>query len=558
MTKFRGRINLRKFQMVNKTEVFSKIGHKSVPRSAFNLSYEKKFTMDMGLLYPILHEEAVPGDIWEIGNSSVIRFQPLIAPILHQVKVRTYYFFVPYRILDEDWEEFITRGETGNSVVTLPLFNPAGFGANETASRAIGSLWDYLGFPTAMTPPPEACPIDYPRRAYYKIWNEFFRDQNLQTEVDETALVEYELKRRNWLKDYFTSALPFQQRGTPPALPIFGTATTDFSVPYVNSVSYDSRSQLVPMMSGNGLPANTDGLGWAIPSVSETPMSAETIDAYNDTGLEARFNNMLSDNNTVNISSLSSVDIADLRLASQLQVWMERNARAGARYTEFLRAHYGVTPTDDRLQRPEFLGGTSNDVIISEVLQTSSASGQPTPQGNLAGHGISVNGNFVDKYRVEEFGIIMGIMCVTPDPSYQDGINRQWLRRTTYDYYTPEFANLSEQEIKNAEITTRTVAQDPDGSINNAVFGYTGIFNEMRYKPNMVCGQMRDTFDYWHLGRQFDNTSPPSLNSDFVECNPRKDIFAVPSEPGLVCSFGNNLNVLRPMPIMAEPASLLR
>lgn len=516
---------------------FQKIGKARTPRTAFNLSYEKKFTADMGILYPILADECVPGDVWSVGNSAVIRFQPLVAPILHQIKVKTYYFFVPYRLLDENWEEFITRGETGNLVITLPVFNPNDY-ADANATVAKGTIWDFLGMPTGVIPPAEFCPIDYPRRAYYFIWNEFFRDQNLQNEINWATDVDgWELLRRNWTKDYFTSALPFQQRGNAPALPVVGSITGD--------AEFDLR--FISPQGGEGdVFAGTAGGAHFTTNVG--PNLAD-VKAGMDGALEA--------GTDVNITSaLTSVDIADLRLAFQLQVWMERNARSGVRYTEFLNAHFNVAPYDGRLQRPEFIGGTTNDVLISEVLQTSSTDGEPTPQGNLAGHGIAVQTSQVGKYRVEEFGVMIGLMCVYPTPAYQNGINRQWLRRTTYDFYFPEFANLSEQAIMNGELCTIPVADDPDGSQNLDIFGYTGRYNEMRYKPNMVCGDMRDTFDYWHLGRQFNPASPPALNEDFIVCRPRKDVFAVPSEPGMVVSFGNHLNVLRPMPVIAEPMKL--
>lgn len=520
---------------------FSHIEKASIPRSAFDLSYEKKMTADMGLIYPVLHDEAVPGDIWDISNSAVLRFQPLVAPVLQEIKVRTYYFFVPYRLLDSDWEEFITRGVTGNSVKVLPITDPAVTSVPAT-SVAVGSLWDYLGYPTTVEPPPEACPIDYPRRAYIRIWNEYFRDETLQTELDETDQDNNIILRCNWLKDYFTSASITQQRGLEPALPIFGSGTTDFTLPFTDLTGLAQASQMVPIQST--LNANDFGSS----TTGGTPIATG--------GQQAIYSGVLSDNNALDLSSLSSVDIADLRLAFQLQAWMERNSRAGARYTEFLQAQYNVSPTDERLQRAEFLGGTSNDVIISEVLQTGETGS--SPQGNLAGHGISVSGNHIDKYRVEEFGIMLGVLVVTPKAAYQDGINRQWLRRTTFEFYNPLFADLSEQEIKNAELTTLGIVADPVGTQNNAVFGYTGIFNEMRYKPSLVCGQMRTTFDYWHLGRQFNPASAPALNSAFIECNPRKDIFAVPSEPTMVISFGNHLNVLRPMPIMAIPGSIIK
>ena len=251
--------------------------------------------------------------------------------------------------------------------------------------------------------------------------------------------------------------------------------------------------------------------------------------------------------NTVDLSSATTFDISDLRLAFQIQKWMERNARAGARYTEFLRAHFGVSPRDERLQRPEYIGGSKSPVIFSEVLQTSSTD-VTSPQGNLAGHGLTVSQSYCGKYHATEYGLVIGLMSVMPRTSYSQGINRQWLRRTKYDFYFPEFANLSEQAVENAEICATA-----SSAHNTGIFGYQGRYDEMRTKDNMVCSQMRDTFDYWHLARQFDPTTPPTLNDDFVECIPRKDIFAVPSEPGLIVSFGNIIKAIRPLPIMGEP-----
>ena len=224
---------------------------------------------------------------------------------------------------------------------------------------------------------------------------------------------------------------------------------------------------------------------------------------------------------------------------------MERNARAGARYVEFLNSHFGVSPRDDRLQRPEYIGGSKSPIIISEVLQTSSTD-VTTPQGNMAGHAMGLSSSFCGKYSATEYGLIIGIMSVMPKPSYQQGIDRQWLRRTTYDFFFPEFVNLSEQAVLNAEIYASAVEED-----NLDIFGYQGRYNEMRVKSNMVCSQMRDTFDYWHLGRKFD--SLPVLNDEFIECIPSKRIFAAESEPGLIVSFGNVIKAFRPLPLMPEP-----
>lgn len=528
---------------------FDKIGEQRVSRSAFNLSYEKKYTCDMAQIIPILADSCIPGDIWELGNSSIVRFQPLVAPVLHQIQLKTYYFFVPNRIIDPDWEEFITRGVTGDVVKVLPLMRPD----DQTIPAdmiAEGTLWDYFGFPTGINPPDDGLPLDYPRRSYYQIWNDYFRDQNLQTEIDITAIDNFTIKNIAWQKDYFTSSLPFLLRGTPPALPVFGSGSADFAIPYGNIAGSNINSL-------NWLAMSVSGGDSYLGSMTGVPTATTgDVTANNRVATIDDFNTLLEDNNTIDGSTFTSADISDIRLAWQLQVWMERNARAGARYTEHLQAHFGVSPRDERLQRAEFLGGSTSDVIISEVLQTSRSDVGENPQGNLAGHGIAVQSTGIGKYRVEEHGTIMGFCVVVPKPAYQDGINRQWLYRTTFDFYSPEFANLSEQAIYNGELIMKDKSVDTDGSYAKGVFGYTGIFNEHRYKPNLVCGEMRSTYDYWHLGRQFNPAAPPVLDATFIECIPRKDIFAAPSEPGLIISFGNHLNVLRPMPIIAEPMDL--
>ena len=390
-------------------------------------------------------------------------------------------FFVPYRLLWDDWEKFITKGTDGNFTATLPRWTPT--------SNAVGSLWDYMGMPVGVTPNNRK-PVDFPKRAYNFIYNNFYRDETLIPELD--IKVSDTILRRAWEKDYFTSSLPWQQRGTAPALPISGTTAAIFNGATSDTV-LSSLNKSIGMEDASTIRGSTAGFGSA-------------------------FKTWLN-NNSISLSSATTFNVSDLRLAFQTQKWLERNARGGARYTEFLRAHFNVSPRDDRLQRPEYIGGSKSPVIISEVLQTSAttATGSNTPQGNMAGHGISVNQSQCAHYFAQEFGLIMGIMSVMPRTAYQQGINRQWLRQTPYDFPFPEFVNLSEQAIEGAEIYAS--ATDAD---NVSVFGFQGRYDEMRYKPNMVCGHMRDTYDYWHLGRQF--TSKPLLNQSFIECVPRKDV----------------------------------
>lgn len=491
-------------------KLFKNVGSLQPGKSMFDLSYEKKFSCDMGQLIPIMADEVVPGDIFTIGNNAVIRFQPLVAPVLHEINVYVHYFFVPYRLLWDEWETFITGGVTGDEVPTMPTWNP---GAGENVE---GTLWDYLGFPTGVDPD-GAYPIDLPRRAYYFIYNEYYRDETLIAEIDITG-TDYTILNRAWEKDYFTSALTFQQRGTGPAFPIVGSTTAE----------WDPADIIFALSDEPVRTSNTAARPWLYSNNVNSRQNLEDFLA----------------SNTVDLSTAAPIDISDLRLGFQVQKWMERNARAGARYTEFLGSHFGVKPTDERLDRPEYIGGSKFPVIISEVLQTSESN--TTAQGTLAGHGISVNADYVAKYRATEFGIIMGIMSVMPRPAYQQGINRQWLRYTKFDFYFPEFAHISEQGIIRAEIYANGVSAD-----NNTLFGYCGAYDEMRTKQSIVCGEFRSTYDYWHIGRQFG--AAPTLNQTFIECVPRKDIFAAPSEPGLLVQFGNLIKAIRPMPIISEP-----
>lgn len=506
-------------------KIFQRTGGLIPGRTLFNLSYEKKFTCDMAQLIPVMCDEVVPGDFFEMGNEAVIRFQPLVAPVLHEINMYVHYFFVPYRLLwdnatPDNWETFISGGIDGDELPTIPTWEPT--------DTTEGSLWDYMGFPTGIDPD-GAYPVDFPRRAYNLVYNEFYRDETL---VNEVVLTNETILSRAWEKDYFTSSLTAQQRGTAPALPISGSTnavwsgniTADLLWPAVNTTSPQTMSH---------------NLAGTNPGSAGTKQLLELGDA---TILKTAL-----DNNTVDLSTATTFDIADLRLAFQIQKWMERNARAGVRYTEFLKAHFGVSPTDDRLQRPEYIGGSKSPVIISEVLQTSSTD-VTSPQGNLAGHGLTISQAYCGKYHAKEYGLIIGIMSVMPRSAYSQGINRQWLKSTKYDYYFPEFANLSEQAIINAEICASA-----SSAHNTGIFGYQGRYDELRTKQNMICGEMRTTYDYWHLGRQFNPASPPALNGTFITCNPRKDIFAVPTEPGLIVSFGNIIKAFRPIPLSAEP-----
>lgn len=515
------------------SKVYSHVGLPNIGYSAFNLSYEKKFTGDMGLLYPIMVDDCIPGDLWQIGAQAVIRCQPLVAPILHQIDIYACYYFVPYRKMWETsssdcWEAFITGGEDGSLAPTIPTWDP-----NNGVDNIAGGLWDYFGYPLGVET--DGCdPLVFPRYAYNWIWNEFYRPEDL---VSEVALTQTSLLRVAWQRDYFTSALADLQRGTAPSLPISGTSAAVFD----DDVEIDGAA------SGAG--------GVNLQTTSGTNLFGATTLAAMEQNLRARktatgtSTNKGLDDNSVDLSSATTVDITDLRLAVQIQRFLERSNRAGARYIEALYAHFKIAPRDDRLDKPEFIASVKFPLIVSEVLQTSETN--TTPQGTLAGHAIAAVNKYIAKYRVKEHGLIMGLMFIRPKPAYSsEGVERQWnsaARGTRYGWPFPEFANLSEQEIYNGEL----FITDGVSATNIDIFGYQGRYNECRSKQDMVVGGMRSTFDYFHCARQLG--ALPTLNSTFLLCTPRDDAWAAPSEDQFMISWGNKIKCIRPLPIAAVP-----
>ncbi len=542
--------------------VFSSVLGNKVGRSVFDLSHVKRFTCDMGQLIPVYFDECVPGDTRKIGMQCVTRFQPLVAPILDSVDLTVHYFFVPTRLLmdkEEDWNTFLTGGVDGkDSSVSLPLYDCEYFDGTPVAKdfpfsngKAIGkySLWDYFGLPLNYPGNSSSEEItnffvgvitndkvlSFPQRAYNLVWNEFYRDQNL---CDECSLVNNTVLYRAWKKDYFTSALPWQQRGIAPALPLSGTVPV-----HLNSLVSDNPIFTMGSSSTNSLSFNgTDSVVGTTPASRGVPTSMTL--------------NISSGSGTADLSNAATFDVATLRQCVQIQRWLELNARGGVRYTEFLRSHFGISPKDEVLGRPQYIGGTKSSIVISEVLQTSrtvdsTETEKGSPLGRLAGHGLGASSDYICTYTAKEFGYIIGIASWMPKPSYQQGINRIFTRKTKFDFYFPEFAHLSEQAVTNGEIFATGTAKD------NEIFGYQGAYNEMRYTPSVNCADMRDIFSYWHLGRIFDNA--PKLNAGFLTTNPaydggiRKDIFASPNEPGLLVQFANIVKAIRPLPVYGTP-----
>lgn len=527
---------------------FNSVWIKKPKRNLFNMSHEVKMSMNMGKLVPFFCQDVIPGDTFGVNSETMIRFAPMLAPIMHRVNVYTHFFFVPNRLVWNDWEEFITGGQDGQSLPVAPAFKTSEITRFEGGFFGSGSLLDYMGIPP-LDDSTEYSP-DYtfsalPFRAYQLIYNEYYRDQNLSDEIDfsrESGLIYEEnevnkllaLRNRCWEKDYFTSALPFTQRGSEVTLPLSGDAT----VFYEQQTGIKSGRFLV----GNaGSPIDKE----MIP-VSNADGTISNFQEYNGDGTKYPFDYDPAGSLKADLSTVNATTINDLRTAARLQEFLERNAVAGARYKEQIAAHFGVRTSDARLQRPEYLGGGKAPVVISEVLQTSSTD-DSSPLAEMAGHGISVGNTNRFKKFFEEHGYIIGIMSILPRTAYQQGTPRHFLRNDKFDYFFPEFAHLGEQPIYSQELYTgATVSPEK-------VFGYTPRYSEYKYIPSRVAGDFRNSLNFWHMGRIF--SGEPLLNESFVTSNPTDRIFAVTDSQyhHLWVQIYNNVRAIRPIPKFSTP-----
>lgn len=490
--------------MSRKTTIFSKVPIKKVPRNMFDLSHEVKMSGKFGYLYPVLVLEALPGDTFRDQMTAMIRFAPMLAPIMHRVDVKTDFFFVPNRLLTDFWEDFITGGQDGLSTASLPYCTPAGIVDewNDDFVLRKGTLWDYMGLPVLEGAAPGTFDGDekisvLPFRAYQKIYNDWFRDPNLDEEIDlglpntgdvSSQTVNFSpMRQRGWEKDYFTAALPWAQRGAAVLMPLAGTGSLNWGDPgNFGSVTMQTQAGGIPAagdMAVGLTQAWTDSVGAGI---HPTPESVQVeIDG-------------------------ASTTINDFRRTLAIQAWLENNARGGARYIDQILSHFGVRVPDYRLQRSEYLGGGRQPVVVSEVLST--ANTDDVPVGDMAGHGISVGKTNRFTYRCQEHGIIIGILSIVPRTAYDQGIDKMWSRDSRYDYAFPEFANLGEQEIKSKEVFYSFA--DGDHVVNQSLFGYIPRYAEYKFKQNRIAGDFRDTLAFWHLSRIF--TARPTLDSDFL------------------------------------------
>lgn len=515
--------------VMNSSKHFAALPHVSHPRSLFNRSSGLKTTFDSGYLVPIFTEEVLPGDTASLDCSLFARMTTPIVPVMDNMYLETHFFYVPSRLLWDNWTRFC--GEQLNPGDSTDFLIP------QIASGdgfSVGSMADYYGIPTDV----KGISVNaLPFRAYNLIWNEWYRDENLQKRIPinkgdgPDKVADYNLMRRGKRHDYFTSCLPFPQKGPNVSIPLanFAPVSSNGKFP---TFDYGSQKNIEMNRFYQGGNAGDRTLQL----FNGTDSAA--VKFGNESGLHA------------DLRSASSVTINALRQAAALQQYFEVDARGGTRYTEKNFAHFGVHSPDSRLQRPEFLGGSSTRINTVPVQQTSSTDTK-SPQGNLAAFGVAQNSSRTFRRSFTEHGWIIGLVNVRADLTYQQGIPREFSRRTMADFYWPTFAHLGEQPVLNKEIFATGTATD------NEVFGYQERYAEYRYKLSQITGKFRSTvkggsLDVWHLSQNFKDL--PKLNDSFIQDNPPvKRVIAVQNEPEFLLDCSHNLKVARVMPVYSVP-----
>lgn len=518
---------------------FSQVPNVSIGRSKFNRSHVLKTTFDEGKLIPIFLDEVLPGDSFKLKVTTFTRMATPIFPVMDNLYLETFFFFVPMRLIWDNFQKFM--GEQENPGDSTDYLIPT----RSSGSVEVGGISDYFGIPIASS-------IDYnclPHRAYWLIWNEWFRDENLQDSAPiykgDAGYIWYkdssdtptvngfhwsDCAPRGKRYDYFTSCLPWPQKGPGVELPLGGTAP----VVGLGSSGFDT-SALFKNDSGSPGYLVADGSQANYPVVYRPDSSRPTTSLHS---------NMVAD-----LSHATAATINSLRQAFQLQRYYEKDARGGTRYIEKIKSHFGVTSPDARLQRPEYLGGHSDRININPVVQTSSTD-STSPQGNLSAFGVSGARYHGFSKSFVEHGYIIGLANVRADLTYQQGLNRMWSRKSVLDFYWPSFAHLGEQAVLNKEIFAQGNSKDDE------VFGYQERYGEYRYKPSMITGKFRSTYDQsldaWHFSQKFENL--PTLSNQFIQDHPPiSRCLAVPSEPHFLMDAFFDLKCVRPMPLFGTP-----
>jgi hypothetical protein len=525
--------------------LFSQIPSTQIPRSVFDRSHGYKTTFNSGFLVPFYVDEVLPGDSFKLTATLFARLSTPIVPFMDNLYLETFFFFVPNRLVWDNWQKF--NGEQKNPSDSTDFLIPTVSGTNVQNQ----TLWDYFGLPTNVN---KALKVNaLPFRAYNLIFNEWFRDENLQESLKVPTgdgpdnLSDYSLVRRGKRHDYFTSCLPWPQKGPGVEISIGGSA--DVSIPAGNSLGQ------IALKEGGSLTVFPYAKTYRLDTGSRSRV-IDSLYLQNSEGSEPGSASFVDVGVTIpaltgtaNLSSATPISINDLRQAFQIQKLYERDARGGTRYTEILRSHFGVISPDARLQRPEYLGGSSARISINPVQQTS-ATNDTTPQGNLAAFGVVSDSFHGFSKSFVEHGYVFGFVNVRADLTYQQGLNRMWSRQGRFDFYWPVLAHLGEQAVLNKEIYAQGTVDD------DKVFGYQERYAEYRYYPGQITGKFRSTdpqpLDSWHLAQKF--SSLPTLSSQFIQDNPPVDrVIAVRDEPQFLFDSYIRLKCARPMPVYSVP-----
>jgi hypothetical protein len=519
-------VDVHQFAMIPKAEI---------PRSSFNCQSTHKTTFDSGYLIPVYVDEVLPGDTFNLNMTAFARLSTPLFPIMDNMVMDSFFFFVPNRLIWSNWQKFMGQQENPGDSISYVVPQQV----SPTGGYAVNSLQDYMGLPTVgqVDASKTISHCAFWPRAYNLIWNEWFRDENLQNSSvvdkgdgpDTTPSTSYTLLRRGKRKDYFTSALPWPQKGESVTLPLGSSAPIKFDSA-ITSSSFSVTDKVTNVAKTMSLASLNTPIGVLGTATSSAPLYAD-------------------------LSTATAATINQLRQSFQIQRLLERDARGGTRYTEIIRSHFGVVSPDARLQRPEYLGGGSVDININPIAQTSGTgqTGQTTPLGTLAAMGTALAHNHGFSQSFTEHGVIIGFVSVRAELTYQQGLHKMWSRSTRYDFYFPAFAMLGEQSVLNKEIYVT------GGSTDNDVFGYQERWAEYRYNPSRISSLFRSTaagtIDGWHLAQKF--TSLPTLNDTFIKDTPPVSrVVAVGSAAnGQQFIFDSFFDVkkARPMPMYSVP-----